>query len=119
MAGDPLNEPNDPLEVRLEQAGRSGERYILRLYVTGQTPRSRRAIENIKQICEQHLSGRYDLEVIDICQRPSLAAGERIIAAPTLIKSLPMPIRRFVGDLSDTQKILFGLDLIRSQERDT
>ena len=80
--------------------------------MTGQTPRSLRAIENIKRICEQHLAGRYDLEVIDIYQHPSLAAGERIIAAPTLVKSLPMPIRRFVGDLSDTEKVLFGLDLI-------
>ena len=107
--------PNDGQVVRGAPRRRPAggdERYVLRLYVTGQTPRSLRAIENIKRICEKHLSGRYDLEVIDIYQHPSLAAGERIIAAPTLVKSLPAPIRRFVGDLSDTEKVLFGLDLI-------
>jgi circadian clock protein KaiB len=88
-------------------------RYVLRLYVTGQTPRSLRAIQNIKEICERHLKGRYDLEVIDIYKRPSLARGEKVIAAPTLVKSLPAPIRRFVGDLSDTEKVLFGLDLVQ------
>jgi circadian clock protein KaiB len=88
------------------------ERYVLRLYVTGQTPRSLRAIQNIKHICETHLKGRYDLEVIDIYKRPSLAQGEKVIAAPTLVKVLPTPIRRFVGDLSDTEKVLFGLDLL-------
>ncbi len=102
------------LEERLADAAAApGEgRYVLRLYVTGQTPRSLRAIQNIRRICEEHLSGRYDLEVIDIYQRPSLAKGEKIIAAPTLVKSLPAPIRRFVGDLSDTEKVLFGLDLV-------
>ena len=100
------------LEERLAEAAGGDDRYVLRLYVTGQTPRSLRAIQNIKRICEEHLSGRYDLEVIDIYQRPSLAKGEKIIAAPTLVKSLPAPIRRFVGDLSDSEKILFGLDLI-------
>ncbi len=100
------------LAESLAEAAVGDEHYVLRLYVTGQTPRSLRAIENIKRICEKHLSGRYDLEVIDIYQRPSLAVGERIIAAPTLVKSLPAPIRRFVGDLSNTEKILFGLDLI-------
>lgn len=104
------------LEERLEQAGAGDDRYLLRLYVTGQTPRSLRAVENIKRICEAHLHGRYDLEVIDIYQRPSLAVGEKIIAAPTLVKSLPAPIRRFVGDLSDTEKVLFGLDLIPKEQ---
>ncbi len=100
------------IEERPTEAAASDERYVLRLYVTGQTPRSLRAIQNIRRICEEHLRGRYDLEVIDIYQRPSLAMGEKIIAAPTLVKSLPAPIRRFVGDLSDSEKILFGLDLI-------
>lgn len=100
------------LEEQLTEAGVGEGRYVLRLYVTGQTPRSLRAIQNIRRICEEHLSGRYDLEVIDIYQRPSLAIGEKIIAAPTLVKSLPAPIRRFVGDLSDSEKILFGLDLV-------
>ena len=100
------------VEERLAEAGMGEGHYVLRLYVTGQTPRSLRAIQNIKRICDEHLSRRYDLEVIDIYQRPSLAKGEKIIAAPTLVKSLPAPIRRFVGDLSDSEKILFGLDLV-------
>jgi circadian clock protein KaiB len=86
-------------------------RYVLRLYVTGETPHSIRAISNIRRICEQHLDGRYDLEIVDISQRPMLAAGEQIIAAPTLIKKLPLPLRRFIGDMSRTDRILLGLDL--------
>src|SRR4051794_33770159 len=86
-------------------------KYTLRLYVTGTTPRSAQAIVNIRKICEDHLKGRYDLEVIDITQHPTLARGEQIIAAPTLIKELPLPIRRFIGDMSQTERILLGLDL--------
>ncbi len=87
------------------------EKYVLRLYVTGMTPRSTRAIENIKKICDEDLTGRCDLEVIDIYQRPVLAKGEQIIATPTLVKKLPLPLRRFIGDLSDSKRILLGLDL--------
>jgi len=87
------------------------EKYLLRLYITGVTPKSTRAITNIKQICEEHLHGRYTLEVIDIYQQPVLAKGEQIIAAPTLIKYLPLPLRRFIGDMSGTDRILLGLDL--------
>ena len=87
------------------------ERYVLRLYVTGMTPRSTRAIENIRKICEEHLEGRYDLEVIDVYQQPTLAKGEQIIAAPTLIKKLPLPLRRVIGDMSNTERVLLGLDL--------
>jgi circadian clock protein KaiB len=90
---------------------RKKEKYLLKLYVTGMTPRSMKAILNIKEICEEHLQGRYELEIIDIFQQPVLAKGEQIIAAPTLIKKLPSPIRRFIGDMSDTDKILIGLDL--------
>jgi circadian clock protein KaiB len=86
-------------------------RYLLRLYVTGMTPRSSEAIGNIKAICEKHLQGRYELEVIDIYRCPQLASGEQIIATPTLIKKLPAPIRRMVGDLSNRERVLFGLDL--------
>jgi circadian clock protein KaiB len=86
-------------------------KYVLRLYVTGMTERSRLAIRNIKQICEEHLAGRYDLEVIDIYRQPYLAEGDQIIAAPTMIKKLPLPIRKFIGDMSATEKILLGLDL--------
>ena len=96
-----------------EAAVRKGGRrhYLLKLYVTGMTPRSTQAIINIKEICEEHLKGRYELEVIDIYQSPILAKGEQIIAAPTLIKKLPLPLRKFIGDMSDTQRILVGLDL--------
>jgi circadian clock protein KaiB len=87
------------------------EKYLLRLYVTGMTPRSTQAIARIKAICEEHLQGRYELEVIDIYQQPELAKGEQIIATPTLIKKLPAPLRRIVGDLSNKERVLLGLDL--------
>ena len=98
---------------RFEQAMEAinSQHYILRLYVVGMTPNSMRAIANIKKICEEHLQGRYELEVIDIYQKPILAQGEQIIAAPTLIKKLPLPLRKFIGDMSQTEKILLGLDL--------
>jgi circadian clock protein KaiB len=90
-------------------------KYLLKLYITGMTPRSTRAILNIKKICDEYLSGRYELEVIDIYQNPILAKGEQIIAAPTLIKKLPLPLRKFIGDMSDTERILVGLDLRPAQ----
>lgn len=92
-------------------------RYILRLYVTGHTPLATRAIVSIRKICEEHLEGRYDLEVVDIVKNPTLAAGEQIIAAPTLIKKLPLPLRRFIGDMSQTERILLGLDLRKAEEK--
>jgi circadian clock protein KaiB len=85
--------------------------YVLRLYVTGMTPRSTRAVENVRAICEEHLAGRYDLEVIDIYQQPALAMREQIVAAPTLIKKLPLPLRRIIGDLSGNERVLLGLDI--------
>ncbi len=85
--------------------------YVLRLYVAGANPRSSAAIRSITEICEQHLKDRYDLEIIDIYQQPTLAKGEQIIAAPTLIKKLPEPLRRFIGDLADKERILVGLDI--------
>ena len=95
-----INDESRGFEKRIKAA--AGRKYVLRLYVTGMTPRSLRAITNIKKICEEHLKGRYDLEVIDIYQRPTLAEGEQIIAAPTLIKKLPLPLRRFIGDMTCT-----------------
>ena len=86
-------------------------RYVLRLYVTGTTPKSIRAIANLQKICQEHLHGRYDLEVIDLYQQPMLAAGDQIVAAPTLVKQLPDPLRRIIGDMSDTARVLVGLDL--------
>jgi circadian clock protein KaiB len=85
--------------------------YVLRLYVAGTTSKSIRAVANIKEICESSLKNRYDLEVIDIYQQPVLVKGEQIIAAPTLVKQLPLPLRKFIGDMSDTERILVGLDL--------
>lgn len=89
------------------------DRYILRLYVTGMTPRSTEAFAAIKAICDEHLPGHYELEVIDIYQHPELAKDEQIIAAPTLVKKLPLPLRRFVGNLADQERVLLGLDLRR------
>lgn len=96
-------------EKALAELGRG--RYVLKLYVTGSTPRSVMAITNLKRICEEHLKERYVLEVIDIYQQPKLAEGEQIIAAPTLVKKLPLPLRKFIGDMSDVEKILLGLDV--------
>ena len=100
-------------EKLLGQESKNADRYVLRLYVTGLTPRSTQAFATIKAICDEYLRGRYELEVIDIYQHPQLAADEQIIAAPTLVKALPTPRRRFIGDLSDTERVLFGLDLRR------
>ncbi|MCL5743380.1 MAG: circadian clock KaiB family protein [Acidobacteria bacterium] len=85
--------------------------YVLRLYVTGSTPRSIRAIENIRAICEDKLHGRYDLEVIDLYQHPELARSNQIVVAPTLVKTLPRPVRKLIGDLSDRDRVLAGLDI--------
>jgi circadian clock protein KaiB len=88
------------------------ERYILRLYVAGMTSRSARAVENVRAFCQKHLEGRYDLQVIDVYQQPALARSEQLIAAPTLIKKLPLPLRRLIGDMSNEGRILVGLDLV-------
>ncbi|HEY3421146.1 MAG TPA: circadian clock KaiB family protein [Methanomassiliicoccales archaeon] len=85
--------------------------YVLRLYITGSTPRSREAIKNIKKICEEELKGRYDLEVIDVYQQPELAKEGQILAAPTLIRKLPLPLRKLVGDMSDREKVIIGLEI--------
>lgn len=87
------------------------EDYVLRLYVSGLTPRSVAAIENIKEICKTHLKGRYDLQVIDIYQMPELASSAQIVAVPTLIKQLPSPLRQLVGDLSEKERVLVGMGL--------
>ena len=98
-------------EFEKAAARRDRAKYVLRLYVTGMTPKSTRAIANVQKICEEHLAGRYELKVIDIYQQPKLAKGEQIIAAPTLIKNLPLPLRRLIGDMSDTERFLVGIDL--------
>jgi len=90
-------------------ARKTAPKYIFRLYVTGATPRSTKAIQNLKALCENHLEGKYDLEVVDIYQQPALAQGQQIIAAPTLVKQFPLPLRKFIGDLSNTERILVDL----------
>ena len=110
--------PPDPTESeRTKQAlkaaarKRAGRPYLLRLYVTGMTAASSRAIERAREICDRLLQGRYRLEVIDIYQLPALAKDQQIVATPTLIKVLPAPLRRYIGDLSRSEKVLFGLDI--------
>lgn len=85
--------------------------FVLRLFVSGMTPNSRKAIENVRNLCEEHLKGRYQLEIVDIYQQPHLAREGQVVAAPTLLKELPLPLRKFIGDMSNTQRILLGLDL--------
>ncbi len=89
----------------------NGEVYILRLYVAGQTPKSLTAFANLKRICEEHLAGRYTIEVIDLLEHPQLAKGDQIFAVPTLVRKLPPPLRKIIGDLSNTEKVLVGLDI--------
>jgi circadian clock protein KaiB len=88
------------------------EHYVLRLYVTGMTARSVRAVENVRRICSKHLAGAYELQVVDLYQQPELARQEQVIAAPTLVKKHPLPLRRLVGDMSNERRVLGGLDLI-------
>lgn len=86
-------------------------KYLFKLFITGQTARARLAIDNISRICEERLGGQYEMVVVDVLENPQLAEDDRIIATPTLIKLLPPPLRRIIGDLSDTEKVLHGLDL--------
>jgi circadian clock protein KaiB len=92
-------------------SGLHKDKYILRLFITGTTTKSVLALTNLKKICEEYLEGRYDLEVIDLYQNPGLAIEEQIIAAPTLIKKLPLPFRRIIGDMTDIEKVLMGLEI--------
>ena len=108
----PKSKPNitgDLLEA-IENSS-SNQKYVLKLYVAGMNSKSVEAIKNITRICEEHLKGRYDLQVIDVYQQPTLAKGEQIIAAPTLIKKLPAPLRKFIGNMANEENILIGLDL--------
>jgi circadian clock protein KaiB len=104
--------------------GGSPQTYLLRLFVTGSSPRAQTAIANLRRICEQELRGQYELEIIDILEHPQLAEDERILATPTLIKQLPPPLRRVIGDLSNKEKVLLGLEVrpdtpISTKPRDT
>jgi len=95
---------------------KSKEKYILRLYVTGMSFRSTKAIENVKKICEENLKGRYELEVVDVLQQPEYVKKEQLLAAPTLIKKLPLPLRRLIGDMSNKERMLVGLDLVSKSQ---
>ena len=99
------------MRARPGKAGNRVDKFILKLYVTGLTPRSKRAIANLRRICDEELEGRYQMVVVDVLKQPQLAEDEKILATPTLIKELPPPLRRVIGDLSDKGKVLLGLDL--------
>lgn len=90
---------------------RQEETFLLRLYVAGQTPKCIRAFENLKRLCDEHLAGRYQIEMIDLLHNPTLARGDQIVAVPTLVRRLPEPMKRIIGDLSNTERVLVGLDL--------
>lgn len=108
-----MTSPPDTVAIQVDPSSLpTAEKYILRLYVTGMTSRAARAIENLRAFCEKHLSGRYELQIIDIYQQPELARTEQIVAVPTLIKKLPLPLRRLIGDMSDEQRVLVGLDIL-------
>ena len=94
----------------------SGEIFDLRLYVAGQTPKSIRAFANLRKICDEHLAGRYRIEVIDLLEDPQLGRGDQILALPTLVRKLPVPIKKIIGDLSNTERVLVGLDLRTRQK---
>ena len=97
----------------------SSDTFLLRLYVAGQTPKCVRAFENLKRICEEYLAGRYHIEMVDLLQNPQLARGDQIFAVPTLVRRLPEPIKKIIGDLSNTERVLVGLDLRPSRRPGT
>src|SRR5262245_35205517 len=96
---------------RSKSDGLAEDTWKLRLYVAGQTPKCLKAFANLKQICEDHLAGKYQIEIIDLLVNPQLARGDQILAVPTLVRKLPEPVRKIIGDLSDTERVLVGLDL--------
>ncbi len=109
--GKDIEDSSAEFEKTLKES-KSKEKYILRLYVTGMSSRSTMAIENVKKICDENLKGRYELEVIDVLQQPEYVKKEQLLAAPTLIKKLPLPLRRLIGDMSNKERVLVGLDLV-------
>ncbi|BAV07044.1 circadian clock protein KaiB [Filimonas lacunae] len=99
------------LKSKTKQSRPKEERWQLRLYIAGNTPKSSTALINLKRYCEQHLAGRYELEVVDLLMNPQLAAGDQILAIPTLVRKVPVPVRKIIGDLSNEEKVLVGLDI--------
>ena len=98
--------------MKKKPAGPGSDIFLLRLYVAGQTPKSVKAFANLKTICEEHLAGRYEIEVVDLLINPTLAGGDQILAIPTLVRKLPEPVRKIIGDLSNTERVLVGLNLL-------
>jgi len=98
-------------ENGISTSSSAAQTYCLRLYVAGQTPKSVLALTNLKQICDEHLQGRYEIEIVDLLENPQLARGDQILAVPTLVRRLPEPIKKIIGDLSNTERVLVGLDL--------
>ena len=103
--------------VQKGAAKHTAARYALRLYITGQTPRSLQSVENLRALCDKYIPNQFDLEVVDIYQQPAMAAAGQIIAAPTLIKRMPLPLRRLVGDFSDQERVILGLDIKLNEEQ--
>lgn len=103
--------PSPPRPLRELKPPRKGAAYELRLYIAGKTPRAAAALENLQRICEEHLPGQYQIEVIDLIRHPKLGRGDQIVAVPTLVRKLPEPVRKIIGDLSNREKVLVGLDL--------
>jgi circadian clock protein KaiB len=99
------------LNIKPDLRAEDGERYIFKLYITGAAPSSLRAVVNVRKFCETYLAGRFEMEIIDIFKDPQIAKAAELIAAPTLVKELPLPVRRFIGDMSKTEKLLAGLDI--------
>jgi circadian clock protein KaiB len=110
-SAEPVSLQPEPTRVEAMGGSQASGGHVLTLYVASLTPRSVAAIRSVKDVCEKHLHGRYDLEVIDIYEHPTLAKREQIVAAPTLIKKLPLPLRRLIGDMADEHRVLVGLDL--------
>jgi circadian clock protein KaiB len=112
--GSPKRKPAARSKAAVKKTGRKQEPgfWELRLYVAGQTPKSITAFSNLKEICEQHLKGKYRIEVIDLMENPKLASGDQILAIPTLVRKLPEPVRKIIGDLSNQERVLVGLDLL-------
>jgi len=106
----PKRTKSAPQKAQRDQT--EADAWTLRLYVAGQTPKSITAFINLKKICEEHLAGRYQIEVIDLLENPQLAHGDQILAIPTLVRKLPVPVRKIIGDLSNTERVLIGLDLL-------
>jgi circadian clock protein KaiB len=105
-----MNEKKEP-EKEMVKKQNSSDIWELRLYVAGQTQKSITAFANLKKICEEHLKGKYTIEIIDLCKNPKLAAGDQILAIPTLVRKLPEPLKKIIGDLSNTERVLVGLDI--------